>query len=140
LLFKGSIKPFGAGSLWAPLWKNTVAGSIFTQRQIRQGNAELQKEIASLTAIQIRHLMMRKIERLQDAGVAMTLYPLGANEQRLLGLLLLKNDRSFSEIAILNDRGQECSSSPNSLFAADLQNQSNSAAYQRPSANFISVL
>jgi len=84
-LFKGSIRrrlmAWGLALLGAALVINTVAGSIFTQRQIRQSNAELQKEMASLTASHIRHLMMRKIERLQDAGVAMMLYSLGASEQ-----------------------------------------------------------
>ena len=95
------------GLLGAALVLNTVAGSIFTHRMIRRSGAELQMEMASLTARRIHALMLRKIERLQDAGVAMTLHPLGANEQKLLGLLLLKNDRAFTELAILDDRGQE---------------------------------
>ncbi len=123
---------WGLALLGAALVINTVAGSIFTERQFRQSNAELQKNMASLTANRIRNLMMRKIERLQDAGVAMTLYPLGANEQKLLGLLLLKNDRSFTEMAILNDRGQERLkfAGQQVYLAADLQDQSGSAAYQ----------
>ena len=123
---------WGLALLGAALVLNTLAGSFYTRRQIRQGNAELQKEVASLTANRIRNLMMRKIERLQDIGVAMTLYPLGANEQKLLGLLLLKNDRSFSELAILDDRGQELLkfSERRVFLAADLQDQSGSAAYR----------
>jgi signal transduction histidine kinase len=119
--------------LGAALVLNTVAGSIYTRRQILESNAELQAEVASLTARRIHALMIQKIERLQDAGVAMTLYPLGANEQKLLGLLLLKNDRSFTEMTILNDRGQERLkfAGQRVYLVADLQDQSGSAAYQR---------
>jgi signal transduction histidine kinase len=98
---------WGLALLGAALVLNTVAGSFYTRRQILQANAELQKELASLTSRRIRALVTRKIERLQDTGVAMTLYPLAANEQKLLGQLLLKNDRAFTELAILDDRGQE---------------------------------
>lgn len=112
---------------------NTVAGSIYTRRQILQSNAELQMEVASLSARRIHALMIRKIERLQDAGVAMMLHPQGANEQKLLGLLLLKNDRSFTELAILDDRGQELLkfSERRVFLAADLRDQSGSVPYQR---------
>ncbi|HJX10683.1 MAG TPA: cache domain-containing protein, partial [Candidatus Binatia bacterium] len=121
------------GLLGAALVLNTVAGSIFTHRMIRRSGAELQMEMASLTARRIHALMLRKIERLQDAGVAMTLHPLGANEQKLLGLLLLKNDRAFTELAILDDRGQELLkfSERRVFLAADLRNQSDSVPYQR---------
>jgi len=112
---------------------NTVAGSIFTQRLIRQSGAELQIEVASLTAQHIRALMMQKIERLQNTGVAMTLHPLGANEQKLLGLLLLKNDRSFTELAILDDQGQELLkfSGRQVYLPSDLRNQRDSAPYRK---------
>ncbi|MBI2532994.1 MAG: GAF domain-containing protein [Deltaproteobacteria bacterium] len=119
--------------LGAALVLNTVAGSMFTDRMIRESSAELQMEVASLTARRIHALMLRKIERLQDVGVAMTLHPLGANEQKLLGLLLLKNDRAFTELAILDDRGQELLkfSERRVFLAADLRNQGDSLAYQK---------
>ena len=136
-LFKASIRrrlmAWALALLGAALVLNTVAGSIFTDRMIRESSAELQREMASLTARRIHALMLRKIERLQDAAVAMTLHPLGANEQKLLGLLLLKNDRAFTELAILDDRGQELLkfSERRVFLAADLRDQSGSVSYQR---------
>jgi signal transduction histidine kinase len=119
--------------LGAALVLNTVAGSIYTRRQILQFNAELQMEMASLTARRIHALMIRKIERLQDAGVAMTLHPQGANEQKLLGQLLLKNDRSFTELAFLDDHGREVLkfSERRVYLPGDLGDQSISPAYQK---------
>ena len=90
-------------------------------------------EMASLTARRIHALMIRKIERLQDAGVAMTLHPQGANEQKLLGQLLLKNDRSFTELAFLDDNGREVLkfSERRVYLPGDLGDQSISPAYQK---------
>lgn len=124
---------WGLALLGTALVLNTVAGSLYTRRQIRQGNAELQKEMASLMARRIHALVMRKIERLQDTGVAMTLYPLAANEQKLLGQLLLKNDRAFTELAVLDDRGQELLkfSERQVFLPEDLRDQSGLALFQR---------
>ncbi|MDP2604568.1 MAG: hypothetical protein Q8S00_18580, partial [Deltaproteobacteria bacterium] len=124
---------WGLALLGAALVLNTVAGSFYTRRQILQASAELQKEMASLTARRIRALVMRKIERLQDAGVAMTLYPMGANEQKLLGQLLLKNDRAFTELVVLDDRGQELLrfSERQVFLPEDLRDQGGSALFQR---------
>jgi len=136
-LFKAGIRSrlmaWGLALLGTALVLNTVAGSFYTRRQIQKANAELQKEIASLTALRIRSLVMRKIERLQDTGVAMTLYPLGSGEQKLLGQLLLKNDRAFNALAVLDDRGRELLkfSERQVFLAEDLRNQSGSASFQR---------
>lgn len=117
----------------AALVMNTLAGSIYTRQHILQSNAELQNEMASLIARRIHALMVQKIEKLQYASVAMMIHPLGANEQKLLGLLLLKNDPSFTELAILDDRGQErLRFSERQVFlAADLRNHSDWPPYQR---------
>jgi len=90
-------------------------------------------EMASLTARRIHALMIRKIERLQDAGVAMTLHPQGGNEQKLLGQLLLKNDRSFTELAFLDDNGREVLkfSERRVYLPGDLGDQRISPAYQK---------
>lgn len=124
---------WGLALLGAALVLNTVAGSLYTQRKMRDGSAELQSEMASLTARRIHAMMNRKIERLQDNGVAMTLYPLGANEQKLLGLLLLKNDRSFTELAILDEQGMEVLkfSERQVFLQSDLSSQSESELYRK---------
>src|SRR3990172_5871087 len=135
--FKSSIRrrlmAWALALLGAALALNTVAGSIYTRRQILQSNAELQMEMASLTARRIHALMIRKIERLQDAGVAMTLHPQGGNEQKLLGQLLLKNDRSFTELAFLDDNGREVLkfSERRVYLPGDLGDQRISPAYQK---------
>jgi len=127
---------WGLALLGAALVLNTVAGSIYTRRQVLHSNAELQMEMASLTARRIHALMIRKIERLQDTGVAMTLHPQGANEQKLLGQLLLKNDRSFTELALLGDNGREVFkfSERRVYLRGDLGDQSISPAYQKAMA------
>jgi signal transduction histidine kinase len=123
---------WGLALLGAALVINTIAGSIYTRREILQSAGELQSEMASLTARRVRALMLRKIERLQDASTAMVLHPMGGEEQKLLGLLLLKNDRSFYELAILNATGVEVAkfSERQIYLPADLRNQSNSVIFQ----------
>ncbi|MGE5816537.1 MAG: GAF domain-containing protein [Deltaproteobacteria bacterium] len=126
---------WGLALMGAALVINTVAGSIYTRRQIRRAAAELQSEVASLTARRVQALMMHKIERLEDASVAMTLYPIGSEKQKLLGLLLLKSDRSFTELAILNSKGVEMIkfSERQVYLPADLRNQQDSAPFQTTS-------
>jgi signal transduction histidine kinase len=133
---RGSIRrrlmAWGLALLGAALVINTIAGSIYTRRQIRKTSAELQFEVASLTANRVHALMLRKIERLQDLAVAMSLHPMGGEEQKLLGLLLLKNDRSFTELAILNESGSELLkfSERRVYLPADLGRPSDSAPFQ----------
>ena len=124
---------WGLVLLGAALVINTVAGSIYTRRQIQQSSAELQAELASATARQINFLIIRKVERLEDTAVAMSLYPLGGAEQRLLGLLLLKNDRAFGELVILDGRGTEVIkfSERKVYLPSDLQDQSASAPFAK---------
>ena len=98
---------WGLVLLGSALILNTIAGSIYTWRQIHQSSAELQKAMVSLTARRIFSFIERKIERLQDTAVAMSLHPMGSQDQKILGLSLLKNDRSFIEFAILDDHGKE---------------------------------
>jgi signal transduction histidine kinase len=136
---RGSIRrrlmAWGLAVLGAALVINTVAGSIYTRRQIRRAAAELQSEVASLTARRVQALMMHKIERLEDASVAMTLYPIGSEKQKLLGLLLLKSDRSFTELAILNSKGVEMIkfSERQVYLPPDFRDQQNSAPFQTTS-------
>ena len=123
---------WGLALLGAALIMNTIAGSIYTRREIHQAAAELQAEVAMRTAHRVQSFMLRKIERLQDAAVAMTLYSLGGEEQKLLGMLLLKNDRAFTELAILDTRGEELTkfSEMRVYLRTDLQNQRESAAFK----------
>lgn len=124
---------WGLALLGAALAFNTVAGSIYTRWQIQGAAAELQSEVATKTARHIHSLITRKLERLQDTGVVMTLYPLGGEKQRLLGLLLLKNDPAFSELAVLNDQGMELLkfSERRVYLPADLQNQNGSISFRQ---------
>jgi signal transduction histidine kinase len=123
---------WGLALLGTALVMNTVAGSLYTRREIHDATAELQAEVAMRTARRVQSFMLRKIERLQDAAVAMTLYSLGGEEQKLLGMLLLKNDRAFTELAILDAKGEELIkfSERRVYLRADLQNESESAAFK----------
>src|ERR671924_141811 len=109
--YRGSIKHrlmfWGLALLAIALVLNTVAGSTYTRRGMQHSAAELQAEVAASMARRIQTYLARKIERLQDCGMAMTLFPIGGEEQSLLGLLLMKIDPSFGELAILNERGME---------------------------------
>jgi signal transduction histidine kinase len=122
---------WGLALLAIALVLNIIAGSIYTRRGMQQSAAELQSEVAASMARQIQSYLARKIERLQDRGTAMTLFSIGGEEQRFLSLLLMKNEPSFSEIAILNERGMEVLkfSETDVYLRSDLQDQKSSAAF-----------
>ncbi len=108
-----------------------VVGYFYTVRQIERSAADLQAELATVTADRIRNFVRRKIERFSDAADAASLYPLGSKEQRLLFGLLVKNDNSFSEAAIIDARGMEVVkvSDRKVFFPADLSDQSKSEKF-----------
>ncbi len=93
--------------------------------------AALQSELASLTAEQIRSFVRRKIDRFSDNAAALSLYPLGSKEQRLLLGLLVKNDSSFTEASLLDSRGMEVVkvSDRKVYFPSDLADQSQSEKF-----------
>ncbi len=124
---------WGLALLGAALIINTFAGSVYTRRQIENGARRLQIEVATRTARRIQNFIDVKIERLQDAAVAMSLYPMGSMEQKLLGTLLLKNDRAFDEFAILDDHGEELLkiSEKQIYLSSDLRDESKSAAFRK---------
>ena len=84
-----------------------VVGYSYTVNQIKRDAAELQTEVASVTADRIRSFVQRKIERFSDTANAITLYQLGSKEQQLLLGLLVKNDNSFTDASIIDARGME---------------------------------
>jgi signal transduction histidine kinase/ActR/RegA family two-component response regulator len=61
----------------------------------------------------------------------MALHPIGSDEQKLLAQLLLANDRSFEEIAVVDDEGRERVkiSELKVYLGADLSDQRDSPAY-----------
>jgi signal transduction histidine kinase len=110
-----------------------LASYIFMQRQTRRDSAELQSEIATVTANRIDAFINRKIERLSDSAVSMSLYRLGSEEQRLLAILLLKNDRAFTEASILDSKGMELIkvSERRVYIPSELSDQSMSAKFKK---------
>ena len=108
---RGSIRNrlivWALGLFGIALGVNTIAGTIYTRRQIEHSTAALQTEIATLTARHIQTYIARKIERLEDAATSMALHSLGSVEQNLLAHVLLKNDRSMTELLILDEAGHE---------------------------------
>jgi signal transduction histidine kinase len=108
-----------------------VAGYSYSVSEIRRDAAELQTEIASLTADRIRTFVQRKIERFSDTADAASLYQLGSEEQRLLTALLVKNDNSFAEASIIDARGTEVVkvSDRRVYFPSDFSDQSKSAKF-----------
>ena len=124
---------WGLVLLGAALIFNTIAGSIYTRRQIHDATARLQNEVASRTARRIQSFIDRKIERLRDTALAMSLYPMGSREQRLLGLLLIKDDGSFDQFAVLDAGGVERLkySEKEVYLRSDLRDESRSPAFQQ---------
>ncbi len=118
---------WGLTLLMGALVVNAVVGSIYSRRQIRRANAELQREIASLTALRVQSYIAQKIERLQDTAGAMSLYPLGASEQKLLGQLLVYKDPAFIEISIVDEQGIELSRSSGRRTFAPSERRNRSA-------------
>jgi signal transduction histidine kinase len=107
------------------------AGYSYTVKQIKRDAAELQAEIASVTAEGIRNFVRRKIERFSDNADAVSLYPLGSKEQQLLLRLLVKNDSSFSDASIIDARGMEVLkvSDRRVYFPSDFSDQSKAAKF-----------
>ncbi len=107
------------------------AGYIYTVGQIKRDAAELQAEIASVTAERIHNFVRRKIERFSDTADAVSLYPFGSKEQEFLIRLLVKNDNSISEASIIDARGMEVLkvSDRKVFFPADFSDQSKSEKF-----------
>jgi signal transduction histidine kinase len=84
-----------------------LASYLYTQRQIKDDSLQLQGELASVVAARIDAYVNQKIERLSDMAVSMSLHPAGSKEQQLLAILLLKNDRAFTDASILDSKGIE---------------------------------
>ncbi|MBM2802929.1 MAG: Histidine kinase [Deltaproteobacteria bacterium] len=137
--WRGSIRyrlmAWGLGLLAGALLVSAYIGSVYTRSQIRLATAKLQTEVASATARHVETLVAHKLERLHDAALGMSIPPLGGDEQHLLGLLLLKNDPAFSELAVLNADGLELLKfSETKLYSGkDLQDQRNAAFFREAS-------
>ena len=110
-----------------------VASYSYTLKQIEQDAAELQAEIASVTADRIRAFVRRKIERFSDITAAVSLYDLGSKEQQLLVSLLVRKDGSFTDASIIDARGMEVLkvSDRRVYFPSDLSDQSKSAKFNK---------
>ena len=124
---------WGLGLFGIALLVVVVAGYSYSVNQIKSSATELQTEMASLTADRIRTFVQRKIERFSDTAAAVSLYQLGSTEQRLLTALLVKNDNSFSEAAIMDARGMEVVkvSDRRVYFPSDFSDQSKSAEFNK---------
>ncbi|MCZ6623688.1 MAG: cache domain-containing protein, partial [Deltaproteobacteria bacterium] len=97
----------GLAFLAFALITNTLAGFFYARRQIEKTAAQVQIEVASRVSHEIEKFINRKQERLLDLATFLGLHAFGSEEQRLFALLLLKNDNSFTEIAVLDDKGME---------------------------------
>jgi signal transduction histidine kinase len=108
-----------------------IAGYSYTARQIRTDAAQMQNEIATVTAERINNFVKRKIERFSDTANAVNLYGLGSKEQQILISLLVKNDGSFTDASLLDASGMEVLkvSDRKVYFPSDLTDQSKSAKF-----------
>ncbi len=124
---------WGLGLFGIALTAVVGASYYYTARQIEGDAAELQSEIASVTADRIRNFVRRKIERFSDTASAVSLYPLGSKEQRLLASLLVKKDASFTDASIIDARGMEVLkvSDRKVYFPSDLSDVSKSVKFNK---------
>lgn len=134
--WRGSIRyrlmAWGLGLLAAALLVSTYVGSAYTRSQVRLTTVKLQTEVASSTARRVETFVAHKLDRLQDTAAGMLINPLGGDGQRSFGLLLLKNDPAFIELAVLGADGIEILKfSETKLYSgADLQDQRNAASFR----------
>ena len=96
---------WGLSLLALALLINTFAGSLYTHHAMRESTARLQAEVALFTAVRMQTFLRREIERLETAGAAMMVFSAGGEQQRRLANLLLKNDGSIEEVAVINAHG-----------------------------------
>jgi signal transduction histidine kinase len=124
---------WGLGLFGIALITVVAASYYYTVRQIERDAADLQSEIASVTAERIRDFVQRKIERVSDTANAVSLYPMGSKEQQLLVSLLAKNDTSFTDASIIDAQGMEVLkvSDRRVYFPSDLSDQSKSAKFNK---------
>ena len=110
-----------------------VASYFYSLKQIELDTAELQAEIASVTADRIHTFVRRKTERFSDIAAAVSLYDLGSKEQQLLVSLLVRKDGSFTDASIIDARGMEVLkvSDRRVYFPSDLSDQSKSAKFNK---------
>ena len=110
-----------------------LASYIYNIRQIDRYNSELQAELAAMTANQIDAFANHKKERLTDAGLSISLHPIGSKAQQLLATLLLKSDSALTEISILDADGMEVIKvSARELYtAAEFTNQRNADKFRK---------
>ena len=97
----------GLTLLGAALILNTLAGFYYTRHLIIRSTGQLQQEIATRVALEIEEFMGDRLTRLSDFAAAASLRGFGSEHQSRLALLLLKTDRSFRELAVLDERGRE---------------------------------
>jgi signal transduction histidine kinase len=93
--------------LGAALLVNTIAGSLYTRRQIQGAAVQLQTEVASRAAHQVARVMNRKIERLKDLAASLSLSERSVEQQTKLALLLVKADSVLTGVTVLDATGRE---------------------------------
>jgi signal transduction histidine kinase len=140
LLHKGGVRRrlliLGLTFLGVALVLNTLAGTYYTRGLIKKNAGELQKEIAARLSYEIEEFMESKTKRLVDFAASASFHELGSEQQRLIGLLLLKNDAAFTELAVLNNDGREALKiSERRVYLADeLSDQSQTEKFKRAAA------
>lgn len=117
--------------LGSALLLNTVAGLFYTRKQIYTATGRLQRQTATSMAGRIRASIERKLERLEDTARGMSLQSTAGAEGKVVALWLLKSDRTFAEISILNPSGAEVAKASEGRISGreDLRDQSRSEAF-----------
>jgi signal transduction histidine kinase len=123
----------GLALLALMLFSYTIANTIYSRGRVRIAQSQIQMEVATRVASEIEGFVQGKVTRLRDLASAVSLYDPGVVEQRLLGLLLLKNDAAFTEIAVLDATGKETAkiSERKVYLPSDLAERSDTAVFTR---------
>ena len=125
---------WGLSLLSLALIINTFAGSLYTRHGMRESTARRQAGVALFTARHMQSFLSREIKRLEDAGAAMMMFPVGGEQQRRLARLLLENGEFIEEVTILDADGGVVLR----LLADEAQPAAPSSAY-KSSPEFLAV-
>jgi len=121
---------------------NTLAGYFYTRMEMERLAAQIQSEVGARVAHEIENFVQRKVERLQDLAASVSFHGLESKNPSLLAHLLIKDDVSYSEVAVLDDKGMEILkiSGRKVYLPSDFTDQSNEEKFTGPLAgrNFIS--
>src|SRR5262245_39251156 len=104
---RSRLTAWGVALLAAALLVVALVGWFYTRSQTLRAATELQREVAKTTAQRVNSFVTHKLQRLEDAAVAMALSSIGVDAQRALAQALSKNDPAYAKLSVFDVDEQE---------------------------------